>query len=86
MRLDRNVGEKVGKYSIIENRKGGKIVHNGDPVDDFVVLKLRDINTPAALLAYAKSAEKTGDRELAEDFRDFAAGSGKAHPHCKVPD
>ena len=31
MRLDRFVGEDGSKYSIIENRKGGRVVNIGDP-------------------------------------------------------
>ena len=85
MRLDRYIGEKTGKYSIVENRKEGRIIHIGDPVDDFIVLKLKDKNTLPALLAYAQEAEKD-DPELAEDVRRLAEGAGPNHPHCKKPD
>lgn len=85
MRLDRYSGEAGGKFSIIENRKG-RIIHIGDPEDDFFVLKLKDRNTKPALLAYAAAAEASGDAELAADVRRLAAGAGVDHPHGKQPD
>lgn len=86
VRLDRYIGDNTGKYSIIENRNGGRIVHIGDPVDDFYVLKLKDRHSETALLAYADAAESAGDLELAADVRRLAARSGRHHPHCKLPD
>jgi hypothetical protein len=85
MRLDRYIGEAGGKYSIIENRKGGRVVHIEDPEDDFFVIKLKDANAQAALLAYAASAEGT-DPELAEDVRRLAGHAGPSHPLCRKPD
>lgn len=86
MRLDRYIGEHTGKYSIIENRNGGRIVNVGDPVDDFYVIKLKDRRSKATLLAYAAEAEKDGDLECAADVRRLASGAGVDHPHCKLPD
>lgn len=86
MRLDRYTGEEKGKYSIIENRKGGKIVNIGDPIDDFFVIKLKDINSREALLTYAAAARANGDDELAIDVERLASKSGVYHPHCKHPD
>jgi hypothetical protein len=74
MRLDRFIG-KVGdqaKFSIIQHEKNDEVVHVNDPVDDFVVLKLKDINTAPALFAYAESAEQNNDHELAADMRILA--------------
>jgi hypothetical protein len=85
MRLDRYIGETAGKYSIIENRKGGRIVHVGDPEDDFFVLKLKDANAGQTLLCYADQAEASGDLELAEDVRRLAI-MAMTHPHTKRPD
>ena len=52
--------------------------------DEFLVLKLKDRNTAAALRAYAAEAEKT-DPELAADIRDMAERS-ENHPNRKRPD
>jgi hypothetical protein len=86
MRLDRYIGESTGKYSIIENRNGGRIVNVGDPIDDFFVLKLKDRYSRVALLAYADQAEAGGDVELATDVRKLAESAGTYHPHSKRPD
>lgn len=86
MRLDRYIGEKTGKYSIIENRNGGRVVNSGDPMDDFFVIKLKDINAKAALLAYAKAARENGDIDLASDVERLATTAGEDHPACKIPD
>lgn len=53
--------------------------------EEFFVLKLKDINTPAALLAYAASAEET-DREYALEIMKLRQRAGKNHPDCKQPD
>ena len=46
MRLDRYIGEHTGKYSIIENRKGGRVVNIGDPEDDFFRVKTEGSQRP----------------------------------------
>lgn len=56
----------------------------GDP-DEHFVLKLKDRNAQAALLAYAESAAQD-DPALARDVRQLASQAGPAHPHCKQPD
>jgi hypothetical protein len=76
----------VGKFSIILNRKGGRIVHVGDPVYDFFVVLLKDIDSEDVLLLLAAKAEARGDLEYAADLRRLAATAGPHHPHCKVPD
>lgn len=85
MRLDR-YGDPggPGRYSIIDNRTGERtdIRH---PTDDFFVIKLKDRNSRAALLAYADAAEAS-DPELAADVRHLAEGAGPGHPLCKQPD
>jgi len=89
MRLDRfknDPTEMRGKYSIIENRNGGRIVHNGDPIDDFFVIKLKDINAEAGLLAYAASARANGDAELADDVQRLSQQAGINHLYSKIPD
>jgi hypothetical protein len=75
-----------GKYSIIENQRGGRVVLNGDPEDDFFVIKLKDRNAPGALEAYAASARDSGQMALATYVESLAARSGDAHPSCKSPD
>lgn len=85
MRLDRYTGETAGKFSIIENRKNGRIVNIGDPEDDFFVIKLKDKHAPAALHKYADDAELDGDQELADDVRRLANEAAN-HPHQKRPD
>jgi hypothetical protein len=85
MRLDRYIGDATGKFSIIENKKGGKITHIHDPVDDFIVLKLKDANTSLALRAYAASARKFGDDELADDMERLAQ-EAEDHPLRRAPD
>jgi len=86
MILDRYDDSKTtGKFSIVENWKGGKITHIKDPTDDFVVLKLKDINTPVALRAYANSAEQTGDLDLADNMRRLALEADN-YPGRKMPD
>ena len=85
MRLDRYIGEHAGKFSIIENRKGGRVVNIGDPVDDFFVIKLKDRNAPRALREYANAAEEDGDHELAADVRRLAL-EAENHPARKSPD
>lgn len=85
MRLDRYIGEKAGKFSIIENRKGGRVVNIGDREDDFFVIKLKDKHTARTLREYAQAAEEDGDLELAADVRRLA-DEAAAHPHQKRPD
>ena len=85
MRLDRYTGETAGKFSIIENRKGGRIINIGDPENDFFVIKLKDKHAAAALLAYASSAQADGDLELSADVRRLAREAA-AHPCQKRPD
>jgi hypothetical protein len=86
MRLDRYSGDTTGKYSIIEHRHNDRVTHINDPVDDFFVIKLKDINSKAALYAYAMEADKNGDHELADDVRTLAKSAGVDHPLCKIPD
>ncbi len=85
MRLNGYTGYTFGKYSIIEHLKLNRVTHNGDEVDDFFVIKLKDRHSKAALLAYADAAEST-DPELAADVRQLAASAGIDHPCCQLPD
>jgi hypothetical protein len=54
-----------------------------DP-DEFFLIKLKDINAPAALIGYAGAASHT-DPELARDVLE-AADRSIAHPNRKQPD
>lgn len=84
--LDRNTSpDGKGRYSLIDNRTN-KVVHNGDPVDDFFVIKLKDACAVPALEAYAAAREALGDHRVAFDVRDLVARAGVNHPHCKKPD
>lgn len=66
-------------FSVIELGKPGSD-------DEFFVIKLQDVNAPAALEAYAKSAWLNGDEEFARDVTELALRSGPNHPKCKKPD
>ncbi len=86
MILDRyDASKTTGKFSIIENWKNGKVTHIKDPTDDFVVLKLKDANTPDALRAYADSAQRRGDIDLADNMRRLAT-EAENYPGRKNPD
>lgn len=54
----------------------------GDP-DEFFAIKLKDVWSKPALVAYAQNCM---DRELARDVMDLAYRSGIDHPNCKKPD
>lgn len=56
----------------------------GDP-NEFFVLKLKDENADAALMAYASSISEK-DAEFSVDVCELALRSGKYHPLCKEPD
>jgi hypothetical protein len=86
MRLDRYSGNSIGKYSIIEHQHGDRVTHINDPMEDFFVIKLKNINSPAALVAYATEAAKNGDLELSKDVFQLSKSAGINHPHCKMPD
>lgn len=53
--------------------------------EEFFVIKLKDKNAEAALLAYADSCE-ADDPEFAADVRELARRAGPNHPLCKRPD
>jgi len=85
MRLDR-YSTGVGKFSIIEHDKNDKVTHTNDPEDDFIVLKLKDYHTVAALDAYINSVTlNSGDAEYVEDLIRIRA-LALNHPHRKIPD
>lgn len=54
--------------------------------DEFFAIKLKDINAPPALLAYAGSSYDNGDPFFAIDVEELANRSGSAHESCKIPD
>jgi hypothetical protein len=53
--------------------------------EEFFLVKLKDRNSPEALLAYAAKAEPR-DPELAGDVRELAARAGVNSPWSKEPD
>ena len=53
--------------------------------DEFFVIKLKDENADAALIAYAASAEKK-DPEYAAGIISLIERAGKNNPFCKTPD
>lgn len=87
MKLLRNTNpDGMCKYSLIEHQKGDHIEHGLPSTEnEFFVLKLKDKNSRAALLAYANSAEVT-DKELAAEVRELANRAGVKSQWCKEPD
>jgi len=53
--------------------------------DEFFVMKLRDTNTSAGLIAYAAKAKET-DPEWAQEVLELAKRSSHNSPYCKLPD
>lgn len=53
--------------------------------EEFFVMKLKDIHSPAGLLGYAASAEET-DRQYAHAVMQLRQRAGRNHPDCKHPD
>lgn len=54
--------------------------------DEFFLIKLKDINAEAALLAYADHAHHNGDEEFAREVVDLSQRAGPNSPFCKRPD
>ena len=84
MRLDRYISVGHGKFSIIEHHHGDRVTRINDPAEDFIVLKLKDLNTPAALRAYADHCQ-FADPDLAGDMRRLAIRA-EHYPGRKEPD
>jgi hypothetical protein len=83
MKLDRNVNKDgKGKYALI-NLRTNKVEwgFQGHP-DEFFVIKLKDMNAGAALIAYAESCYKH-DPEFAQEVMELAKRAGQRNPHCK---
>ncbi len=74
------------KYSLIEHENGDK-VERGLPgsEDEFFVIKLKDVHSTAALLAYADSV-RISDPVFCTEILHLAERSGVNHPNCKQPD
>lgn len=86
MRLQRNVSpDGMGKFAVINLRKGTFELGTPGTPEEFFVIKLKDEFSKAALLAYAQAAEAT-DPEYAKDIRELAARAGADSPFCKKPD
>lgn len=62
-------------------------VEFGEPKteNEFFVIKLKDIHSKAALLAYADNVGDS-DPEYATQIRELAARAGIDHPSCRKPD
>lgn len=71
------IDKEIGKYI--------ELAGVGSPDEAFVV-KLKDINSPAALGGYAGSCNANGDSELADDVILLTNRAGKNSPFCKNPD
>jgi len=54
-------------------------------VDEFFLIKLRDIHSQPALLAYASSAS-TVDVVYGREIQELASRSGHRSPYAKLPD
>lgn len=70
----------------LDNLESLGLLEYGKPgsEDEFFAIKLKDVNAPAALDAYAQSASRT-DQELSDDVHELFERS-RAHPHRKLPD
>lgn len=62
-----------------------EIAGKGDP-EEALVIKLKDINSPAAIGGYSGATYDGGDTELAEDVIGLLQRAGKNSPFCKKPD
>jgi hypothetical protein len=71
--------ETLEKEGVLEWGKPGA-------VDEFFVIKLRDLNAPDALLAYAQAAKTNGDPEFSGRVWDLACRSGRMSPFAQLPD
>ena len=71
-------------------RQDPSVIEFGEPntENEFFVIKLKDINSRAALNTYATNAKAgpDGDLEYANDVQELANRAGPNHPNCKVPD
>jgi len=58
------------------------------PETEFFVIKLKDENAGAALLAYSQAVLRSPhpDPEFANEVYELAMRSGPLHPLCKKPD
>jgi hypothetical protein len=87
MRLIRNTTPDGSCKYRLWNNALGRFEDDDKPGDlnEFFLIKLKDRNSEAALLAYAASVE-VRDPEFAADVRELAARSGPHHAACKDPD
>lgn len=86
MKLDRNLNpDGKGKYALINLRTNKIEFGRIDTEDEFFVIKLRDRNARAALLAYATEIDAR-DPEFAAEVVQLAERSGTQSRFCKDPD
>jgi hypothetical protein len=86
MKMDRNINpDGRGKYAVL-NLRTNRIEWGcvGDE-DEFFLIKLKDRNAKAALLAYADAIAER-DPEFAAEVRQIAQRAGPDSPFCKDPD
>lgn len=86
MKLDRNINANgMGKYALLNLRRNVVEWGREGAEDEFFVLKLKDVWSKPALLAYAEAAE-AHDPEYAAEIRGLAARAGIDNHFCKTPD
>jgi hypothetical protein len=90
MKLDRYLepAPAAPKYRVFKTKPDGSLGDEADPWDCFVI-KRKDLNSDDALTAYASSAFKYGDEELANDvcrLRDEWRRDRIAKGDAKLPD
>ena len=87
MKLVRNENEDgIGKYALIEREKNNHIEHGyPNTENEFFVLKLKDIHSRVALLAYSESLYRHKQDEFAKEIRELADRAGTYSKWCKEP-
>lgn len=87
MQLDRNTNSSgYGKYALLNLRTDKIEWGRLGEVDEFFVLKLRDIHSLVALEAYANSLRLSGQTEFSEEISRLCDRAGKNSEFCKEPD
>lgn len=77
--LARGALAQLAALGLLENPKPGD-------KDEFFLMKLQDRHSAPGLTAYAKSAARSGDEELARDVAELGLRAGVNSPFCKDPD
>lgn len=86
MKLDRNLNQNgKGKYALLNLRTNKIEWGMTNSEDEFFVIKLKDRNSRAALLAYAAEIDAR-DPEFAAEVVQLADRAGSQNRFCKDPD